>query len=41
MLNPVIEQQLTMDAPFAWVVWSKGRVSSRYGPIIRAVRMAQ
>ncbi|UTV99839.1 hypothetical protein KDW99_01435 [Marinomonas rhizomae] len=31
MLNPVIEQQLTMDAPFAWVVWSKGRVSSRYG----------
>ncbi|UTV99843.1 hypothetical protein KDW99_01455 [Marinomonas rhizomae] len=31
MLNPVIEQQLTMDAPFAWVVWSKGRNSSRYG----------
>ena len=31
MLNPVIEQQLTMDAPFAWLVCSKGRVSSRYG----------
>jgi uncharacterized protein (TIGR02270 family) len=31
VLNPVIEKQLTMDAPFAWVVWSKGRVSSRYG----------
>ena len=31
MLNPIIEQQLTMDAPFAWVVWSKGRNSSRYG----------
>ncbi|WP_417552534.1 hypothetical protein [Marinomonas fungiae] len=31
MLNPVIEKQLTMDAPFAWVVLNKGRVSSRYG----------
>jgi hypothetical protein len=31
VLNPVIEKQLTMDAPFAWVVLNKGRVSSRYG----------
>ena len=31
MLNPVIEQQSSIDAPYTQMVWSKGRVSSRYG----------